>query len=392
VEKQSRKFVFTDRKIERLSVDLLCERKQLEFADERNTGLRVMLYKSGKKTFIARYNYLGKRFSIGLGEFPAFDVNTIRNMFHQFVRDIRSGLDPAFERKRKGLTFQQFCETIYIPYAKLEKRSWKADVSKLDNYLYEHFGAKQLDSITRWEIDEYRRNLKATHAVATCNKHLALIKSIYRVAIESEMVSHSPASLLKQYRENNQIENFLSTPQIHTFLRAVKQVENREAGKLLEFLLYSGLRVGEACSLEFSQYNRVAETINLPTTKNGRSRQVILNTAANDIILEQLKLHGTGYIFKGRDGIQQMSRPTKVFQKVKALAGLDDHFRIHDLRHSFASIAVMSGSTPSQVQALLGHASSRTTERYMHLAPSHIHEAASNVGDFIARAYDGADN
>ena len=102
------------------------------------------------------------------------------------------------------------------------------------------------------------------------------------------------------------------------------------------------------------------------------------------------ELSATGYIFKGRDGLQQMSRPTKVFQKVKDLAGLDNHFRIHDLRHSFASIAVMSGSTPSQVQALLGHASSRTTERYMHLAPSHIHEAASNVGNFIKRACDVA--
>ena len=72
VVKQSRKFVFTDRKIERLSADLLCGRKQLEFADERNAGLRVMLYKSGKNTFVARYNYLGKRYSMGLGEFPAF--------------------------------------------------------------------------------------------------------------------------------------------------------------------------------------------------------------------------------------------------------------------------------------------------------------------------------
>ena len=76
--------------------------------------------------------------------------------------------------------------------------------------------------------------------------------------------------------------------------------------------------------------------------------------------------------------------------QVKRLAGLDEHFRIHDLRHSFASIAVMSGSTPSQVQALLGHASSRTTERYMHLAPSHIHEAAANVGSFIEQACDVA--
>lgn len=78
-----------------------------------------------------------------------------------------------------------------------------------------------------------------------------------------------------------------------------------------------------------------------------------------------------------------MSRPTKVFQKVKVLAGLDKDFRIHDLRHSFASIAVMNGSSPTQVQALLGHASIRTTERYMHLSPSLIHDATCNVGNFI---------
>lgn len=56
------------------------------------------------------------------------------------------------------------------------------------------------------------------------------------------------------------------------------------------------------------------------------------------------------------------------FEKLKQLAGITDDLRIHDLRHTYASIAIYQGATLYEVQHLLGHSNSQTTQRYAHMA------------------------
>ena len=66
-------------------------------------------------------------------------------------------------------------------------------------------------------------------------------------------------------------------------------------------------------------------------------------------------------------------------------AGLPD-LRLHDLRHSFASFLVNNGVSLYVVQGLLGHGNSRYTQRYAHLAPDTLREAAEKVRSVIADA------
>ncbi|WP_279387966.1 tyrosine-type recombinase/integrase [Thiobaca trueperi] len=105
----------------------------------------------------------------------------------------------------------------------------------------------------------------------------------------------------------------------------------------------------------------------LPDTKSSKSRHVVLNPAALALLREQPRLEGNPYVFPGRVAGQALNNPIKGFQRILTAAGIEN-LRIHDLRHSFASLAVNAGATLYQVQHLLGHASPQTTQRYAHLS------------------------
>ena len=99
------------------------------------------------------------------------------------------------------------------------------------------------------------------------------------------------------------------------------------------------------------------------------------------------------YLFAGRFGSKQMSHPKKPFNRIKERAGDLEQLRIHDLRHSFASILINSSSENGgvpvslyDVQHLLGHHTSKTTERYAHLASSRLRAVSGNVSSFVSNA------
>jgi integrase len=123
----------------------------------------------------------------------------------------------------------------------------------------------------------------------------------------------------------------------------------------------------------------------LPLTKSGTSRSAILNAEAQALLAQQERQPGNPHVFPGRVPGRPLNNPNKTFQRVLAAAGIEN-LRIHDLRHSFASLAVNEGATLYQVQHLLGHASAQTSQRYAHLADSALRQASDAVAASVTRA------
>lgn len=90
-------------------------------------------------------------------------------------------------------------------------------------------------------------------------------------------------------------------------------------------------------------------------------------------------------VFRLKYAGQALNNPIKEFQRILTAAGIEN-LRIHDLRHSFASLAVNAGATLYQVQHLLGHASPQTTQRYAHLSDEALREASGAVGNVVKQA------
>lgn len=90
-------------------------------------------------------------------------------------------------------------------------------------------------------------------------------------------------------------------------------------------------------------------------------------------------------MFPGRVQGQPLNNPIKGFKRILAAAGIEN-LRIHDLRHSFASLAVNAGATLYDVQHLLGHASPQTTQRYAHLTDERLRQVSGAVGQVVGQA------
>ena len=153
---------------------------------------------------------------------------------------------------------------------------------------------------------------------------------------------------------------------------------------LIGFLMYTGARRHEAMNSEWQHINLGDKDWYVPITKSGKPRHIVLNGKAIEIIqrAEKLQLKKHGHIMQWLFVNPQTHKPYRcIFHKwnrIRNELGLQN-MRIHDLRHSFASTLVNNGATLYEVQKLLGHSRSATTERYAHLANHRLQRAASLI-------------
>ncbi|WP_141710063.1 Arm DNA-binding domain-containing protein, partial [Vibrio splendidus] len=91
------------------------------------SGLKIIINRQGRKRFLFRYTYFGKKKSLQIGEYPALDINTARQIANDHKREIALGNDPKAMRDEKSnvLTFQEFAELHYLPYARMNKLTAK---------------------------------------------------------------------------------------------------------------------------------------------------------------------------------------------------------------------------------------------------------------------------
>jgi integrase len=162
--------------------------------------------------------------------------------------------------------------------------------------------------------------------------------------------------------------------------------ENQIAANAIKLLLFTGTRKNEILTLEWKHVNLKEKSFYLPMTKNGEPRTVVLNDIAVDVLvkMEEHKVAGNPYVFPSRKGSVSghIIDPKKVFAKVLKEAKIEG-FRLHDLRHTYASILVNNGVSLYKVKELLGHQDISITQRYSHLQDEALREASGSVASVV---------
>jgi integrase len=150
----------------------------------------------------------------------------------------------------------------------------------------------------------------------------------------------------------------------------------------------------EVLSLKWDQVRFEEERIFLPDTKNGRSRSVLLNAKAREILEglrarkgDEARTRNSDYIFPSRAGTRKgyTYDLRKPFEAACTIAGIEG-LRLHDLRHSFATLAIMGGASVYDVQKLLGHSDIAMTQRYAHMVDESLQRATENAAQVIENA------
>lgn len=195
----------------------------------------------------------------------------------------------------------------------------------------------------------------------------------------------NPCRLVDKYKEKKR-QRFLSAEEQERLSDTLDQVMRERivsdyAIYAIRLLSLTGARLGEILNLKWEYINWERGTLDLPDSKTG-AKTIYLNSPAKDILPQVMRQTDNPYVCCGTVEDKPIVNIQKSWRRIRGMADLDD-VRLHDLRHTFASVAVSNGMSLPMIGALLGHSQPRTTARYAHLASDPLKEAAELIGQKI---------
>lgn len=392
------------------------EDRDYELRDSELKGFVCRIRKTGHKSFGIFYRNeknRTSRYTIGtIGNVTAVEA---RKIAKRLLGEIATGEDVQAEKrdKRRQATMPTLKEYIDGDF-----KDWVDEAGRHEfivprlKQAFSTLTNKRLDRITSWDIDGWRRKRrKGGIAPATTDRELAGLKKLFNLAIQQGLVEENPVIAVKLERPDNGRIRFLNQkdPGEESRLRealSARETREREAKarfnewrverglKPVEHLygyvdhleplvllaMNTGCRKGELLALEWDNVDlaRRQITVTAKTAKTKRRRHVKLSNEAL-LVLERWcpEQRRTGFVFPGPTGARMKDIKT-AWTSLRQAAKLED-FTFHDLRHHFASKAVMNGADLYALSQVLGHSTSKMTERYAHLSPDHLQDVVDRA-------------
>lgn len=360
---------------------------EAEYTDSDTPGLKLCVTKSGRKYFRYRYTFKGEKLTMTFGDFGVITVEQARQKVLGVKRLLLDGIDPRQPTLVAApvVTFRSFTENEYMQHSKKLKVSSKDDFFKLKNHMWPYFGTAALDAISFGDITKYLYHIEGKKlAPATLNRHRSLLSAIFKHAVLLGKLKKNPCTEVPKRKENNQRERYLNESEWARLLEVMEDTHpktmerNRAIVDFMFICLTTGVRREEALNAKWQDIDLEACSWKLPVTKSGKARTVHLNEEAH-ARFEQMKRHpDTDYVFVNPKTKTRLVNPTKGVQRLLKRADIKN-FRIHDCRHTFASMIVINGGSLYAVQKLLGHADPNTTQRYAHFGSEHLRQTSNLI-------------
>jgi integrase len=252
-----------------------------------------------------------------------------------------------------------------LEYSTSRKKTYRDDEIRMERILA-HLRDRRADEITPHEIERLLNAL--TKTPATFNRYRALLSLTFRLAVDNRVLAYSPVRAVKQKRENNARDRFLSDEEEGRLRKAIQQFAPKSLSEF-EFALHTGFRRSEQYGLRWSDVDLDRRIITVRESKHGFSRRIPINDLLLSLLKDLRSRKTSDYVFAHQNGSPKKT-PREWFRKCLDEAKISD-FTWHCLRHTFASRLVMAGADLRTVQQLMGHKTIQMTIRYSHLAPEH---------------------
>jgi len=373
-------------------------------------------------TFFVRYRPKGtgrtgpKRFYT-IGKFGPLTPDAARNEAKRVLGQVAGGEDPAaaLAEARDAAPVADLASSYLNDEVLLKRKPTTADLYQnyLNRLVLPEIGRLKAASVTRATVAKLHVKIGKRHPV-TANRVLACVSSMFAFGEKRDLLpaGHiNPARGIEKFPETAR-ERYLSSDELERLGAAIREAEttgvpwdvdetkptakhipkrDRQtvispfAAAALRLLLFTGCRLREILDLRWSSVDFDRGMLHLPDSKTGR-KTVILNAPALAVIAA-LPRAGE-YVIHGDSPTEPRSDLKRPWTLVTRRAGLEG-LRLHDLRHSYASVAVGAGLGLPIVGKLLGHKSTETTQRYAHLDADPLKRATNAIGATIAAALDG---
>ncbi len=401
------------------------EDKEYFVWDDQIKGFGVRVYPTGGKRYVAQTFRHGKTTRVQIGKHGTlpFEEATIRAK--NAINNIDDGINPNEDKKSKRLspTVQQLAERFqreYVPYHCKERTQVEYNRA-LKTYILPAIGNLKILKLTRDDISDIHHAMRNTPYQA--NRILSVLsKMLNQAEVWGYRPDRSnPCYNVKKYKEQKR-ERYL-LPEELICLRKVFEDEGQfalSATNAFRLLIFTGARLSEIQTLKWSYIQ--GDRIMLPDSKTG-AKTLHIGKAALGILGDIKRVEGNPYVITGKQEGAYLTDLQKPWRRIRKSAtvlfwrdyceeasglvrklqdrdgmlptwqtcqdeaeeanialptGLAD-VRIHDLRHTFASGAVMMGESLPMIGKLLGHTQPQTTARYAHLADDPLRLAAQRI-------------
>ena len=274
----------------------------------------------------------------------------------------------------RNKTFGDMMDKFMAEHAPTVSENTQRSYTTSLKFLLPHFGDSNLISISPKMISRYKVLRKGDGVKpATVNRELAMLSKAFSLAAkEWEWLKDNPVSRVSKEKENNARDRWLSKDEEKRLLdnspEWIKQI--------IIFSLNTGLRLGELTGLEWSRVDISNKTILIDNSKNGEQRTIPLNKYALDVVKQRLRVKSLKYDYVFINRYSWKINPNSLrdaFRKILRKVEITD-FRLHDLRHSFATRLTQADVDLYKISKLLGHKDIKMTQRYAHHCPDSLRE------------------
>lgn len=327
------------------------------------------------------YDHAGKRHRNKIGTFAQAKRKRgeVKALVHKIKKKLEHPkalvdagfLPPSAIGQSAALTLREFIRSC-IPELKRLK-SWK-DQERFATRWTKLIGDLKLTDIKATHAEKRRTaKLEQGKSPATCNRETEFLRAILNRAVRAGHLEVNPLSKLSDLPEDNVRVRTLTFNE-----EARLEAEmTREDFDLVAVALDTGLRRGKVFGMAWIDVDFDHGWITVKGAKAGSSRQVPMSDLVREVLSRRRATQKGPWVFPNRTGKKPMDPDNfcrRVFRPALERAGIID-FRFHDLRHAFASRLAMEGKGGRHLSGLLGHKSTKTTDRYAHLEPDAFRSA-----------------
>jgi integrase len=375
-------------------------------ADLSGLGLRVT--PSGERVYVLKYRLAGRQrwYTIGRHGSP-WTPEAARKEATKLLGDVARGVDPAGKRNadRAAVTFGELCDQYLNEGVAHKKPSTiRADRGRINAHLKPLLGKKRADAITRADIERLLSDVKAgkTKAPAPVKRRpgsvvhggigvaaqcVALASTILQFAVDRGVRPDNPARGVRK-PPVRQLQRFLSEVELGQLADALNR-EIEAEGNLypvaaIRLLALTGARRSEIIQLRWRNVDIDRQLLALDDSKT-REKIIHLSPPAIEILINLPRVSGNEFVIAGGKAGRPFVGLDKVWGRIRIAARLPE-VRLHDLRHTFASVGASASFGLPIIGKLLGHTQAQTTARYSHLAADPLRKAVNTIGATISAA------
>ncbi|MER9840318.1 site-specific integrase [Mesorhizobium australicum] len=377
--------------------------------DKEIKGFGVRVTAAGAKSFILNYRTksgLERRYTIG--SFEDWKCAPAREEAKSLKRRIDVGFDPMGELQsaRDAKTVADLCDRFEKEHLTKKRDSTARDYKALiKNHILPALKNKKVAEVEFTDIDSLHRKISKT-APYLANRTVAVLSKMFGLAIKWRWRTDNPAKGIERNDEQKR-HRYLSPAELVKLTEALAALYDQQAANIFRLLLLTGARRGEVQAAKWEQFDLTAGVWTKPgsTTKQKTMHRVPLSAPAR-LLLTQLRekaQEDAVYVFPGRAGADHRVEIKAEWKDLCLAAGIvtaetvgnkivvTPSARIHDLRHTYASVLASAGLSLPIIGALLGHSQPATTARYSHLMDDPLRAATERAGTIVMAKDKGAE-